>query len=472
MFEGTIASLTPTVCRLLRITAPTLAGEPYLAPVNERALATLGDNAVQRCLIYCPDALGDHLWSRFSDEAAAVAEHWPQRIRLSSVVPAKTPVCFASVFTGASPERHGIRKPERPVLACDTLFDALLRAGRRVAISAVRGSSIDLIFRNRAIDYFSEDYDKEVTDRALAVLAADSHDVVVVYHQEYDDQLHQTEPFSVPCLQAFRNHVGSVQRLARAAEAAWSGHDYAIIVATDHGAHADPESGVGNHGLEIPEDMCVSHWYGLYPSAPEAGRERKDCSARNVGGLRAVSLALLTTAGGCAIRNPDTQARLTDGGPSPSQVQAPSLGLPPDVDPDQTVTFYDDGAYREATLSEIAGLVSEAAADPRAMLGPEWYRSPGYAARYFTLDLLGIADWRNDAWSQCASGPGNAIQDEAGVNLGIYLGPLGPDDEAETTTVTLNTAEKTAYLITLARAWPGGPWLVVNVEPAEYVEGP
>ena len=93
MFEGTIASLTPTVCRLLRITAPTLTSEPYLASVNERALATLGDNSVQRCLVYCPDALGDHLWSRFSDEAAAVAEHCPQRIRLSSVVPPKTPVC-------------------------------------------------------------------------------------------------------------------------------------------------------------------------------------------------------------------------------------------------------------------------------------------------------------------------------------------------------------------------------------------
>jgi len=152
---------------------------------------------------------------------------------------------------------------------------------------------------------------------------------------------------------------------------------------------------------------------------------------------------------------------------------APTLELPRDVDPDQTVTFYDNGAYREATLSEIAGLVSEVAADPRAKLGPGWYRSPGYAARCFTLDLLGIADWRNDEWSQCASGPGNVISDEAGgVYLGVYVGLLGPDDEAETTTVTLKTAKKTAYLISLARAWPGGPWLVVKVEPAQYVEGP
>jgi hypothetical protein len=274
MFEGTIASLTPTVCHLLGVRVPALASEPSLASVNEQAAARLGSARVQRCLIYCPDALGDHLWSRFPDAVAAITSHCPQRIRLSSVVPPKTPVCFASVFTGATPDGHGLRKPERPVLTCDTLFDALVRAGKSVAISAVRGSSIDLIFRNRAIDYFSEDYDADVTSRALTILEADSHEVVVVYHQEYDDQLHRTEPFSVSCRQAFRNHVSSVQRLAQAAQAAWCAHDFAFIIAPDHGAHADPESGTGDHGLNIPEDMCVSHWYGLYPSSKRAARGR------------------------------------------------------------------------------------------------------------------------------------------------------------------------------------------------------
>jgi hypothetical protein len=165
-----------------------------------------------------------------------------------------------------------------------------------------------------------------------------------------------------------------------------------------------------------------------------------------------LSVALLTAAGG-STRNT-------------------GLELPPGVNPEQTFTFYDNGTYREATLSEITALIDEAASDPRTMLGAEWYRSPAYVARYFTMDLLGIADWRNVPWSQTAAGPGNAISDGAGVNLGIYLGPLIPDDENDTATVTLNTAGKTAYLIGLARAWPGGPWLVVSVAATEYVEGP
>ena len=42
------------------------------------------------------------------------------------------------------------------------------------------------------------------------------------------------------------------------------------------------------------------------------------------------------------------------------------------------------------------------------------------------------------------------------------VGRWRADDEAETTTLSLNTAEKTAYLTTLAPARPGGPWLVGN----------
>jgi predicted AlkP superfamily phosphohydrolase/phosphomutase len=62
----------------------------------------------------------------------------PIEISLQSVTPPKTPVCFASLFTGAAPDQHGIRKYEKPVLKCDTLFDALIRAGKRGAIVAVR----------------------------------------------------------------------------------------------------------------------------------------------------------------------------------------------------------------------------------------------------------------------------------------------------------------------------------------------
>ena len=264
MASSTIASLTPTVCGLFQIPPPTLSAEPALDDIRQDARAVLGGTPIDRCLVYCPDALGEHLWSRYAAQAETIGAVCPQRVHLASMHPPKTPVCYASVFSGAPPEIHGIRHYERPVLAIDTLFDALIRAGRRAAIVAVKDSSIDVIFRGRALDYFSEEYDAQAQERALALLAANEHDLIVVYHQEYDDQLHRTEPFSAECLAAMRRHVASLQALAAAARTAWRARPHAIVVAPDHGAHLDPATGRGDHGLDIPEDMEVSHWYGVF----------------------------------------------------------------------------------------------------------------------------------------------------------------------------------------------------------------
>ena len=274
MFEGTIASLTPTVCGLFGVDSPVLSSEPMLPSINARFRALLDDQVIERCLVYCPDALGDHVWSRFPEHVSTVSVHCPHRARVSSVFPPKTPVCFASVFTGAPPRIHGIRKPERPVLSCDTLFDALIRAGKRVAIVAVQNSSIDLMYRNRPLDYFSETYDEQVTARVRILLDRDVHHLLVVYHQEYDDQLHATQPFSDTCVRAIGNHVASVSQLATVAQRAWGGRCHAIVVAPDHGAHLDAARGFGDHGLDIPEDMQVSHWYGI-SGAASAGRHQK-----------------------------------------------------------------------------------------------------------------------------------------------------------------------------------------------------
>src|SRR5690606_5858086 len=177
-YEGTIASVAPTVCELFGIPTPTSSLESSLDSVLRYSAGRLNGAPIERCLIYCPDALGNHLWARFPEQRDRVTKCCPQRVDVSAVVPPRTPVCFASLFTGAPPEVHGIRRYERPVVTCDTLFDVLVRCNRRVAIVAVRNSSIDIIFRDRPLDYFSEPYDQEATDRALHVLESAVHDLI------------------------------------------------------------------------------------------------------------------------------------------------------------------------------------------------------------------------------------------------------------------------------------------------------
>ncbi|OGL44045.1 MAG: hypothetical protein A2161_16090 [Candidatus Schekmanbacteria bacterium RBG_13_48_7] len=261
--EGSIASLTPTVAKLFAADIPTLSSASPIESVLEIHERIVGSAPIERCLIFCPDALGVHIWRSCMSHLDSITEFADLRIPLLSVMPPKTPVCFASMFTGGQPIDHGIMKYERPVLKCETLFDVLLRANYSIAIVAVKNSSIDLIFRERNIDYFSEQYDGEVVARTIDLIEENRHNLIVVYQQEYDDMLHKNDPFSDLCIQAVANHVRSFITIARTALNAWNGHNSAIIFASDHGAHIDSASGHGDHGMDIPEDRQLFHWYKI-----------------------------------------------------------------------------------------------------------------------------------------------------------------------------------------------------------------
>ena len=260
--QGTIASLTPTICHLLGVKPPTVSEEPAL----DMVISTLEEKnfLLEKCLIVAQDAIGAHLWGSHESELCKILPLAPLRVPLRSVFPPVTPVCFASIFTGAQPEVHGIHSYTRPVLECDTFFDALIRANKKVAIVSHENSSIDLIFRNRDIAYFSEEDDKAVTERTLKVIRGDEYDVIVVYQADYDDNLHQTEPFSPICIQALRQHIQDFKKMAEAANQHWKDKGHVIAFAPDHGAHINPSTGKGDHGLDIPEDMDVFHCYGIF----------------------------------------------------------------------------------------------------------------------------------------------------------------------------------------------------------------
>jgi len=257
-----IISTTPTICELMGVRPPETSTKVLLDIVIQAA-TQLGVKHFERCLIYCPDAIGQSLFKEKRDWFSHLLVHAPIEIPLRSVVPPKTPVCFASMFTGTEPEVHGIHKYEKPVLTIDTMFDALAREKKRVAIVAVKESSIDLIFKGRQVDYFTEEYDPEVKDRAIELLEADKHDLILAYNQEYDDVMHREGTRSYVAMGALRNHVRTFQELAVAFDKAWKKNDRVLIFAPDHGAHNETPEGKGTHGDDIPEDMEVVHLYGL-----------------------------------------------------------------------------------------------------------------------------------------------------------------------------------------------------------------
>jgi len=259
-----LCSITPTLCALLGIAPPALAQSEPLPAVLQAAAARWGVERAERLLVFAPDALGRQLLRRYSGELAQLREHAPLEVELESVLPTVTPVCFGSIFTGGLPAAHGITSYRRPQLACDSFFDALLRAGLHCALCVRDDCSMNDIYRGRQIDYYPEPSDSAVESRALELLQGGAHEVVVAYQMDYDDRLHETVPESPECLAALRAHLGSFSALCTTARACWAGQRWAVCCIPDHGAHIDPASGKGTHGSALPEDLELLHFWGVW----------------------------------------------------------------------------------------------------------------------------------------------------------------------------------------------------------------
>ena len=60
-----ISSVTPTICRLMRIEAPALADQEVLPEVVTAAEIALAGRTVQRILVFAPDAVGAVLFHTY-----------------------------------------------------------------------------------------------------------------------------------------------------------------------------------------------------------------------------------------------------------------------------------------------------------------------------------------------------------------------------------------------------------------------
>ena len=107
-----VTALTPTVCDLCGVRRPAQCADEPIAAVMAAAAKALAGQKVEKLLLFAPDAVGIHLWERFPEKLAAVEALAPVRVPTRVVMPSVTPVCFASMFSGALPEVHGIQQKQ------------------------------------------------------------------------------------------------------------------------------------------------------------------------------------------------------------------------------------------------------------------------------------------------------------------------------------------------------------------------
>ncbi len=269
-----IINISPTICKLMGINKPVSSTDEVIDVLINYAFEKLKIKQIEKCLVFAPDAVGEITYDNYQGHFAGIPDYAPIAIKLTSVYKPVTPVCFASMFTGALPETHGIIKYEKPVIKIDTIFDTLIRENKNPAIVSVKDSSIDLIFRNRKMNYYSENYDTEVIEKTIELIKENQNDFILSYNQEYDDSIHDTLPFSERAINALANQNRNFLTLAKYFDQYWHDYNRLIMYTPDHGCHIDKETGKGDHGENIPEDMNVIHFCGVAKAGEKLHQKR------------------------------------------------------------------------------------------------------------------------------------------------------------------------------------------------------
>ena len=257
-----------TICGALSyamgIDAPKQAAEKN-ADLAAFVDAAFGGEKADRIVMYNPDAIAQWIYEKYADYTKSMDRWADVKIPLRSVMPSVTPVCFGTMYTGAQPEVHGIQKYEKPVIKIDTIFDALLRAGKRVAVVTYGKCSISRIFLEREMDYYhyEEGPLEQVSAKALELILRDEHDFIVIYHGNYDSVMHKNGPESARSLAELRANCSFYSTLCFAIEEHWKHHNTLVGFAMDHGCH-EIDGNCGSHGLDMEEDLNIVHTYKAF----------------------------------------------------------------------------------------------------------------------------------------------------------------------------------------------------------------
>jgi len=243
-------SIASTVCRVFGLRPPSQA---EAEPIGE-IVSQLG--VVEHLAVVVIDAFGLSTWNYAADATPtfnALAED--HSLIIKAVYPTITPVNFATMVTGASPERHGIRERTQRI-ELETVFDVLREDGKVSATAARALSSLGILISPHVDEpgLAESNTDGEVCQLALNAIRRGVN-LLWVQLLDVDDAGHRYGPFTPQSREAAARCDGHLRLIA---EAAWR-HSFSLMVLADHGQHMELIDGVvrGSHGSLRDEDVYV-----------------------------------------------------------------------------------------------------------------------------------------------------------------------------------------------------------------------
>lgn len=257
--KDSLDTISAALAFAMGIDAPAFAASKNETVCDYVQQAADGKKA-DRIFMYNPDGVAQWIYEKYPHFFTPATQATDIEAALCSVMPSVTPVCFGTMYTGAQPSVHGIQSYTKPVITIDTLFDALLRAGKTCAIVSTANDSMSKIFLERDMDYYFYDSIEKVNAKACELILQDKHDFIAVYNGNYDSAMHKFGPESCEALGELRANVRTFGMFASLIENNWKQHNTLLGFATDHGCHAI-DGDCGSHGLDMDEDLNIVHLY-------------------------------------------------------------------------------------------------------------------------------------------------------------------------------------------------------------------
>ena len=267
MERHSLDTLAAAWAEILGVEAPQYAAKanPYLVDFVKTAFG--GKNA-DRVVIYNPDAVGQWICEKYPEYVLEVTNGTDLALPLESPMPPVTPVCFGTMYTGAQPEVHGIREYARHLITIDSLFDALIRAGKKPILMSAKGHSIGVIFDGKNMEYFRPKDMFTVNSTAMELLLKDEYDVYIIYNGNYDVKVHKYGPEDPHTLGELRINAHMFGMIRDLISRNWKHHRTLLGFCPDHGCHLGgpglEDEEVGGHGLDIPKDREILHYFTTF----------------------------------------------------------------------------------------------------------------------------------------------------------------------------------------------------------------
>ena len=262
---NSLDTICGALCYAMGVEKPSTANEKNIDLANFIDNAFNGEK-VDKIIMFNPDAIAEWIYKKYKNLFHEGLEVSQVEVPLASVMPSVTPVCFGTMYTGAQPEVHGIQAYVKPVIKIESIFDVLIKAGKKPVIISYANSSLGKIFLERDMAYFNVDTPAQVSAKAMEVILSKEYDFVVIYNGFYDGLMHKNGPESQIALGELKVDSHLFATINEIVKSNYKEFNTLVAFAMDHGCH-EIDGPCGSHGLDMEEDLNILHLYKGYPKS-------------------------------------------------------------------------------------------------------------------------------------------------------------------------------------------------------------